>query len=306
MSEARPDLLLPEAARRRYDTVQFVPRRIRAGAYKGERRSLRRGTSVEFADYRNYSPGDDLRRMDWNIYARLERPYIKLFEDEEDLAVNVLLDTSASMGWQPEEPLEEGTDSHKLRFMLRLAAALGYIALSGSDRLTITCLTDAGPRWFGPSRGRGQTVALLRFLLDLKSHGVADLNRTLRDFAARERRPGLCILISDLFSPTGHQEGLNALLSKGHEVAILHVLAPEEITPPLSGDLRLIDVETGSPQEVSVDAGMRAIYEERLRAWLDEIRDDCARKGAHYLMLPSNTSWEKAILVEMRRLGLLK
>lgn len=303
MSQSFGNALLPEAARRRLDALQLVPNRIRAGAFKGERRSLRRGTSVEFADYRNYSPGDDLRRLDWNIYARLERPYIKLLEDEEDLAVHILLDISGSMGWQPEDASSE---THKLLYAQRLAAALAYIALGSGDRLMMAAFSDAGAIWHGPARGRGQTVAMLRYLRDLRAEGVTDLNAALRDYALRERRPGLCIILSDFFAPGGHSEGLNALLAKGHEVALLQILAPEEITPPLAGDLRLVDVETGQPQEVSVDAAMRDLYEQRLQGWLDSIRDDCARKGAHYLLLPTNTPWEKAILVEMRRLGMVK
>lgn len=296
------DLLLPEAVRRRFDPLMLVARKIRAGAMKGERRSVKRGTSIEFADYRNYTPGDDLRKLDWNVYARLDKPYIKLLEDEEDLAVHLLLDTSASMNWTPQDKPEE----NRLLFAQRLMAGLAYIGLSTGDRLTLTAMNTGSLQQFGPARGRGQTVPMLRYVHALETSGMTDLNATMRAFALREKRPGLVFLISDLFSPTGYVDGLNMLLAKGHEVVLIHVLADDEINPPLAGDLRLIDVETGLPQEVTIDATLRTIYEQRLRAWLDGLRDECSRRGVHYVLATTNTPFEKVILYDLRKLGLVK
>ena len=203
--------------------------RVRAGAMKGERRSTRRGTSIEFADYRNYARGDDLRRLDWNIYARLQRPYIKLLEDEEDLAVHVLLDTSASMDWPQER---ERTDQNKFIFGQRLAAGLAYTSLTSNDRMMLTAMSGGRTEAFGPARGRGRGIAMLRFLEALQPAGITDLNPILTNYALRVSRPGLLFVISDMFSPSGHMDGINALMSKGHEVVIMHVLAPDEIDPP--------------------------------------------------------------------------
>ncbi len=303
---AAHELLLPEAVRKRFDPLMLVARTIRAGNMKGERRSIKRGTSIEFADYRNYTPGDDLRKLDWNVYARLEKPYVKLLEDEEDLAVHLLLDTSASMDW-PQTGGASGDAAHnKLLFARRIYAALAYISLSSGDRLTLSTLNQQTIRPFGPVRGRGQTVAMLRYTHQLKASGTTDLNASLREIAMREKRPGLVIILSDLFSATGYADGLNALLGKGHEICVIQVLSPDEVEPPLAGDLRLIDIESGSGQEVTVDAGMRTIYQQRLTAWLDDIRDHCARRGIHYLMVQSDIPFEKVILYEMRRLGLVK
>ena len=140
----------------------------------------------------------------------------------------------------------------------------------------------------------------------LKAEGITDLNVRLRDYAIRERRAGLVILITDMFSPSGYIEGLNHLLGKGHEVVVVHLLSPDEVTPPLAGDLSLIDVETGTSQEITVDADMRAIYQQRLTHWLDDIRDDCARKGVHYLMVETDIPFEKVILFELRKLGIVR
>lgn len=296
-------LLLEETLRRKLDRLALVATRIRAGSMKGERRSKNRGTSIEFADYRNYTPGDDLRRLDWNVYARLERLYLKLFEDEEDLAVHVLLDASASMNWPQDE---DQAGAQKITYARRLFAALAYIGLSDNDRVMLSTLHDRGGEAFGPSRGRGQVLPMLRYAHDIRASGVTDLNAMLRDYAMRQPRPGLCFVISDFFSPTGYVEGLNALLAKGHEVIVLHVLSRDEVEPPLAGDLRLIDVETGQAQEVSIDATMRQMYVERVEAWQHDIRAECSRRGVKYLPLITDMPLEKVILYEMRRMGIVK
>lgn len=303
MAEQKKDpTLLTENIRRRLDPLMLVAKKVRSGSMKGDRRSIKRGTSIEFADYRNYVPGDDLRQLDWNIYARLERPYIKLLEDEEDLAVHVILDASASMNF----PEEGEPDQKKLLFAKRLLAGLGYVSLTSNDRLMLTAINDEGMSIFGPVRGRNQGVAMFRYVQNLAADGITDLNIMLKDYALRAGRPGLTIVISDMFSPTGYVDGLNSLLGRGHEVVFIHVLAPEEVTPPLSGDLRLIDVETGQAQEVTVDATMRHIYEQRLTAWRDEIRNECRRRGAHYFTIQTDEPWERLILSDMRKVGLIK
>jgi hypothetical protein len=147
---------------------------------------------------------------------------------------------------------------------------------------------------------------MLQYVHGLEAKGVTDLNQKLRDYAIREKKPGLVILISDMFSPTGYVDGLNMLLGKGHEVAFIHLLSPDEVNPPLAGDLSLVDVETGKSQEVTVDAEMRTIYQQRLTNWLDGLRDEAARKGVHYLMVETNIPFEKVILFEMRKLGIVK
>ncbi len=294
--------LFDESTRRKLEQLMLHAGQVRAGAIKGERRSNKRGTSIEFADYRDYTPGDDLRRLDWNIYARLDRPLIKLFEDEEDLAVHLLLDTSASMDWGGETDAERG----KFDYARRLIAGLGFVSLASNDRLIAAALTGNGIQQFGPARGRGYGVRLFNFVNDLKPRGLIDLNMALRAYALRAGRPGLVLLISDMFSPSGYLDGLNTLLSKGNEVGIIHVLSPDEVEPPLAGDLRLIDVESGAAQEVTIDGGMRQLYAERVQAWRDGIRAECVKRGVHYLPVTTDTAWEKVILYDLRKLGVVK
>jgi uncharacterized protein (DUF58 family) len=299
-------MLFDEATLRKLNQLTLTARRVRAGVMKGDRRSSKRGSSVEFADYRNYTAGDDLRRLDWNVYARLERPFIKLLEEEEDLAVHVLVDHSSSMAWG------EG-ETHKLRFALRLAGALGAIALSSGDRLTLATLQiSAAGHQFGPARGPQHLMRMLAFLEDLErrsgshEHHPTNLDHSLRDYTLAARRPGLAFILSDLFSPPGYESGLNNLLGRGFEVTVLHILAPDEIEPPLAGDLRLVDIETGQAQEVSLDSGLRAQYHQRVLAWQDEIAQNCRKRGAQYLVLNTHTPWDKYVLYDMRKSAMLK
>ncbi|MDX2160864.1 MAG: DUF58 domain-containing protein [bacterium] len=300
--------LFDEKTRRSLEQLILQAAKVRAGAIKGERRSIKRGTSIEFADTRAYSPGDDLRRLDWNAYARLERPLTRLFEDEEDLAVHVLIDSSASMDYPRPETDGGSPAHHKFDFARRLMAGLGYISLTTNDRLTVTRLggESAAPVQYGPVRGRGHGAGLLQFAAGLRAHGTTDLNAALKSYALRGQRPGLCLVISDLFSPTGLVDGLNALVGKGYEVAIVQVLAPEEVEPALAGDLRLIDSETGAAQEISMDAGLRDLYIRRVRAWRDGLRQDCAKRGVHYVEAITDAPWEKVILYDLRRLGVVR
>ncbi|MBN2470743.1 MAG: DUF58 domain-containing protein [Anaerolineae bacterium] len=305
--------LFDETNLRKLAQLALVANRVRAGAIKGERRSTRRGSSIEFADYRNYTRGDDLRRVDWNIFARLERPFVKLLEEEEDLAVHLLLDSSASMDWPRPTGLDRAQNApahmHKFTFARRLLAGLAYIALTGGDRLRVSTLgapERAGAQGWGPGRGSARTLEMLAAVEAFTTGGTTDLNAALRQYALRGGRPGLCIVISDFFSPTGYEDGLSALQERGHEVALIHVLAPDEVNPPLAGDLRLVDVETAWGQDVTVDAGMRELYQRRLEAWRDSMNRHCAGRGVHYATVETAISWEEVILYQLRKLGVVR
>ena len=333
---------------RKLERLSLVTSHVRAGQVAGERRSTKRGTSVEFADYRDYTRGDDLRRVDWNIYARLERPFVKLFEEEEDLAVHLLLDGSASMDWGAGGGQgDKGTrgqgdgetggrgdgvegDENKWVYARRVAAALGYVALTSGDRLTVVNLqspisklqspisnlqspisilhspSPILPPQFGPVRGRGHALRLFEWLGGLEARGTTDLNAGLRAHAVAASRPGLVVLISDLLSPSGYADGLTRLAARGHGVAVLHTLSPDEVEPPLAGDLRLRDVETGEPQEVTVDGGTRALYRRRLVAWREEIRASCRARNVHYVPIETDTPFDRVVLYDLRRVGLLR
>lgn len=289
--------------RRKLEQLMLVANKVRAGAIKGERRSNKRGTSIEFADYRHYVKGDDLRKLDWKLYGRTGKPFIKLFEDEEDLAVTVILDTSKSMD-SPND--DDQADTHKLTYGQRLMAGIAVISLATNDRLTLIAANDNGINTFGPARGRAYTPQMFRFVSGLQSQSTLDFNRLLIDQAKRQRRAGLIIVISDMMHAGGYVDGIGALVGRGSEVVVMHTLSPEEIEPTLNGDLRLIDAETGQAQEVTIDNGLRDIYMRRLNEWRSHISADLRRRGVHYLPLSTGTAFERVILSEMRHLGIVR
>ncbi len=293
-------MIFDETTLRKLNQLTLVASRVRAGAIKGERRSSRRGSSVEFADYRNYTPGDDLRRLDWNIYARLNRPFIKLLEEEEDLAVHILLDGSRSMEWG------EG-ETHKFNYALRLTAGLGAIALASGDVLSIGFLQGGHVvDEYGPTRRQASLPRLFNFLDGLEPNGETNLNNAVREYLLPARRPGLAILISDLLVSDGHEAGLRLLRGRGFEVALIHVLSPDELDPPLAGDLQLIDIETGQSQDVSLDGGLREQFRTKVRAWIQSTQVDSRKQGIRYLQLTTNLPWDQALLLEMRHTSIVK
>jgi uncharacterized protein (DUF58 family) len=292
--------LFDETTLRKLEQLTLIAERVRVGVMKGDRRSSKRGTSVEFADYRNYVKGDDLRRLDWNVYARLERPFIKLLEEEEDLSVHLLVDASASMYWPDDEV------NNKLNYALRLAGALGHIGLTTGDLMTVTLLNSQNEQRWGAYRGQQNSLRLLQFLENGRALGITDLNLSLRNYALRGGRPGLLFILSDLLSPNGYQDGLNALQARGYEVGLIHILSPDEIEPPVSGDLKLVDVETGADAEITLDATTLNLYRERLREWQTEIATFCANRHIHYIPLTTDLPWEKLVMQTLRVKGIVK
>ncbi len=288
---------LSEAFLRSLNGMQFVSRRRRSGSYIGERRSHKRGQSVEFADYRNYTPGDDPRRVDWNIYARLQRPYIKLFEEEQDLTVHVLVDASPSMRWKDETENE----SAKWTRATQLALSLAHIALVSGDRVQIETNTGAH---YGPKRGAG-TAEVMSFLENAAVTGaIPQLNEWLRRYASHARS-GVCVLISDLLDERGYADGLNALASK-MELRVLQTLCPAELDPVFEGDLRLKDVETSHKQDISLYEATMNRYAKRLDEWLATIREYSRAHGVLYWMADTALPIEQTIVTDLRREGWLR
>jgi len=256
-----------------------------------------KGRGIEFDDYRAYQPGDDYRYIDWNIVSRLDRVFVKLFSEEEDLDIHLLLDTSASMA--------AGTPS-KLALAKRIAAAIGYIGLTSLDRVGVTAFASAPGPSLGRLRGRGRAFDLLRFLEQLAPGGETDLGRALQRHLTVGRRRGLVVIISDLLDPHGYDAGLRPLRQDRFETFLIHVLADEEITPHLAGELRLVDVETGRAIEITVDAEALRAYAEARDAYFHGIERFCYRHGIDYLRTTSSVSIDALILRYLRQGGLIR
>jgi uncharacterized protein (DUF58 family) len=273
------------------ERLSLLSRRVFRGRVKGERRSLRRGHSVEFCDYRAYGVGDDLRYVDWNIYGRLDRLHVKLFVDEEDLCLHLIVDASRSMNF--------GTPT-KLESAVRIAAALGFVGLVNLERVGVGVLRDRVAEGWPPTRGRNQVPGLLDFLGRVEPSGGTSLNEGLASYAARSRQSGLAVIISDLLDPSGYENGIRALLERRFDVHVVHVLSPEEMNPELAGDLRLIDSETGETRELSMDGDAVRAYRERLRQFLDRAETFCRSKEIGYHRIASDAPIEEFVLAQLR------
>jgi len=289
-----PTLLTPEFMAQ-LERLSLASRRPVHGWAAGQRRSRRSGHSVEFNDYRPYSAGDDPRHIDWNIYSRSDRLYVKLFVDDEDLSLHLLVDASASMRW--------GTPS-KLEWASRLAAALGFIGLNGQERVGLTLLRERGGDGWAPARGRSRIGRLVQALTAASGSGGTNLNAALASYATRQRAGGIAVLISDLLDPQGYEAGLGALLENKMEVHLVHVLAPDELDPArrgeLSGDVRLVDAESGEARLLTIDSAALAAYRERLATFLESAESFCHGRGIGYQRASSETPVEQLVLGPLR------
>lgn len=308
---SREELITPELSAR-LDRLDVRSRKMFPGTLPGERRSKRRGRSVEFDDYRTYVPGDDLRHIDWNVYARLDRLFIKLFREEEDLAVQILLDNSGSM--------DAGSPS-KLIFAHRLAMALGYLGLVSNNRVGVMSFgSPAGLRQMPQGRGRKHVKLLGQFLIenlrltpDSPGQTGTGFTEAMRTFARSRTGKGVVIVISDFLIREGYRPGLALLADTGrggYDTTCLQVLSPGENDPAaegdrMTGDLNLTDVETGFGAEVTVSAELLESYRRAVTDYCDELAHFCRSRKMKYAKVLSDAPIEELMLSTFRRIGLL-
>ena len=283
------ELLSPDFLRK-LEQLSMVLTRVFAGRRHGERRSTRKGSSVEFADFREYVHGDDLRKLDWNAYARLEKLFLKLYVEEEDLHVHLLIDASRSMAF--------GTPN-KLLAARRIGAALGYITLANFDSLSIVAFSDHVGGRMRHLRGKGQAFSLFSWLNGLTAEGTTDFARVLKEYALLARTPGVVIIVSDFLSE-GLEEGIRALVGRKFVPTLMQVLSPEELAPDINGDLRLVDAETGDVREISVTPALLARYRQRLEAHQQYLATLGNRYGVNYLRTDTTEPFEQFVLKYLR------
>jgi uncharacterized protein (DUF58 family) len=315
---AASTLLSPELLAR-LEKMELVSRKVFRGRMKGERRSPRKGQSVEFADFRNYVPGDDLRFVDWNTYARLEKLFLKMFLEEEDLHFYALIDASSSMDFG---------NPTKLRFAVQLAAALGFIGLVRGDRVKIETIGQSARETAPAFRGRRSLWRMLEHLEQIAKKGtsliLADLANSpspagrksvmspfslaegVKSFCLRNSGKGIVVLISDLMDKGGYESALRYLASRQMDVYVIHVLSPEEFEPDVQGDLRLVDCEDGDVAEVTITVPLMKRYKQTLAAFVDSARDFCSRRGMMYLLARSETSIEELLTGYLATRGLVR
>lgn len=300
-------LLTPELLRRLEQFQLLAARRAKSSA-RGERRSKARGQSVEFADHRNYTHGDDFRYLDWNLYGRLDRLFVKLYEEERELPVRIFLDASESMAFG--EP-------RKFDFARQLAAAIGYVALCGFDRVSVIPFPNA-EREAGNAesqtqnaehaargalrsvRGKKSSMQFFQNLHALNASGGADLNQSLRRGALEAKQAGVAIVLSDFLDPAGYEPGLTALIGRGFQISAVQILAPEELNPTTYGDLRLIDSETGGMQEVTFGKFRLKAYQQTVQNYIQRLREFCQPRGISFFSVGSDASLEQLLLKQLR------
>jgi uncharacterized protein (DUF58 family) len=279
---------------RRLDLLTVVSKRLFAGRMKGERRSPRKGSSVEFADFRNYVQGDDHRYIDWNAYARFEGLFVKLFMEEEDLQINLLLDRSKSMDF-----------GGKFQMAASVAAALGYVGLANLDRVTVTVFSDAGVERLASVHGKGQVHKLLSFLEGVECAGRTDLTAQVKRFVEESTRPGLAIVISDFLDDNGFEQPLNLLRFHKFEPVAIQVLAREELDPPVGGDWRFIDSESGAAVDLALGGRAIKLYKQRLEAYTGALDQFCKSRDIACLRAAADRDFSELVLKYFREAALI-
>jgi uncharacterized protein (DUF58 family) len=289
-------LLSPELLAR-LEKMELVSRKIFRGRMKGERRSPRKGQSVEFADFRNYVPGDDLRFVDWNTYARLEKLFLKMFLEEEDLHFYALIDASNSMDFG---------DPTKLHYAAQLAAALGFVGLIRSDRVKIETLDQSHREAAPVFRGRRSLWRMLDYLGGLQPGRPVSLAEGVKSFCLRNSGKGILVLISDLMDKAGYEAALRYLLSQDMDVYVVQVLSAEELEPEIQGDLRLIDCEDADVAEVTISGPLMKRYKQTVAGFVDSVREYCTRRGMGYILARNQVPVEELVTGYLRTRGLVR
>jgi uncharacterized protein (DUF58 family) len=292
--------LFDDEFQRKLEYLALVSRRVFAGRLRAERRTKKSGSGIEFADHREYQPGDDFRSLDWNVYQRFGRLLVRLYEEEEDLAIYLILDTSASMA-------ERGSSATtKLDYAKKVAAALAYVGLANLDRVSIVTTSDRVMERMPETRGKARIFKAFRFLRGLEAEGQTDLGDAIKTFVAQNKRRGLAILISDLYDPKGVERGVNVLRYAKFDTFIVHVVDRADGRPNLQGDVLVYDCETGDEREVTVTAKVLERFAQAYETYLGDVERFCATHQVPYVAAPLDVPFDELILRVFRRGGFLR
>lgn len=284
---------------KKLEMLYIISRKIASGQMRAERRTKKIGSGIEFADHRNYSPGDDFRNLDWTVYARTKKLLLKLFEEEEDLHIYFLVDCSLSMTL--------GRDGEtKLRYAKVIAAALSYIGLSNLDRVAIIPFNAKPIDRLPPARGRGQIYKIFQFLDRLEGGGETSIKDAFRTFVTQNKRRGVAVVVSDFYDPAGFEDGLNFLRYQKFDTIAIQLFDQEELNPALRGELQLVDCETGEVRDITVTAALMRRYREAFEAYSKELEDFCTKRRMLYFRAPIQEPFDEVILRVFRAGGFLK
>jgi uncharacterized protein (DUF58 family) len=295
--EAATEELFDDEFQRKLDYLALVSRKVFSGRNRAERRTKKSGSGIEFADHRDYQPGDDFRTLDWNVYRRFGRLLVRLFEEEEDLAIYFIIDVSGSMAFG---------DGAKLRYAKKIAAALAYVGLANLDRVSVVSTSDQMMDRMQETRGKARIFKVFRFLTEVQPRGETDLESALRTFVARHKRRGLAVLVTDLYDPKGFEAGINVLRYNKFDPFVLHVTDEREAKPELAGDVLLYDCESGDEREVTVTAKVLEKFAAVYRDYLDEVERFCTSHQVPYFRADVGIPFDELVLRVFRRGGFLR
>lgn len=280
---------------KKLDTIVINVRMMMNTGSGGNRKSRSKGSSVEFSDFREYSLGDDFRRIDWNAYGRFDKLFVKLFMEEREAMINIFVDSSRSMYFgEPKKSLTA----------IKLSGVLAYLALNNLDKVCVNSLTGSVIKQSDALNGRGMFQRCADFLENIQFDGTTDLNSCIKkkDF----KGSGVSVVFSDFFTSGGIEDAVKYLLYKKQEVILVHILAPEELSPALEGQIRLIDSETGEPRDISVTPALLIQYDKELNSFMNNIREFCSKMGAAYIQVSSADPIEKVVFEEFTGAGIIR
>ncbi len=289
--------LFDDEFQRKLEYLAMVARRVFSGATKAERRTKKTGSGVEFADHRDYTPGDDFRFLDWHVYQRLDKLLLRLYEEEEDLSIYFILDNSLSMGFG---------NRRKLVYAKQLCAALAYVGLANLDRVAIVSANDEISGRMRPTRGKSRIFRVFRFLSEIEPDGATDMATALKTFVAQHKRRGLAVLISDLYDPAGFEKGINVLRYGNFDPFVLHVVDQTDQTPKINGDIRIYDCETGVERDVTVTAKVLQRYAQSYEDYLERVQRFCVTRQVSYFRADLDIPFDELILRVFRKGGFLR
>ncbi len=284
---------------KKLEYLSLISKRVFRGSLLAQRRTMQMGSGIEFADHRQYYPGDDFRAIDWNLFARHNELLLKRFQEEEDLHVYFLLDCSQSMAFGAPP---------KFDFARQVAAALAYIALADLDRIGVTAFADDIVADFPLTRGKGRILALLKFLEGVEPRGVdTDLERVVTGFLHRAQRPGLVVVVSDLYDPKGFERGFDLLRHRKYEPHVIQVFDRYEKEPEgMLGDVEMWDVESGSARKVTVTEKNLRTYRQLFNEFQEKVQAYCNRYGLGCTRTSTEVTFDDLILRMMRAAGAVK
>jgi uncharacterized protein (DUF58 family) len=298
-----------QAFLKKLEYLHIVAKKVFSGRLRAERRSRKTGAGIEFADHRAYTPGDDLRYLDWAVYGRMNRLLLRLFEEEEDLYIYILIDSSRSMRHGSSSSLlSRGADGRiaKLGYAAQVAAALAYVGLSNLDRVALYSFSSGLGDLVPPTRGKGRIFKVFEFLAALTPSGDTDLKASIGEFVHRTRRRGVVVVLSDFYDPQSYEEGLNLLRYHRFEPAVLQIIDPREAKPALRGDLELFDLESGELRQVTLTDAMCAAYASAHADYCRTLEAFCSSRGIGYMRADTDVPFEDLVLRVLREGGFVR